>query len=72
MTEIKKLVIKATIANDGKPSTDGKESNASSGFNQANVPSYESLEERLSDLKVELLEMVERKIDQYQRKNNKH
>jgi len=32
----------------------------------------EALEEKLSDLKVEIADLVDRKIEQYHRKQNKH
>ena len=70
MTEIKKLIIKAQVA--PSESKESKEPTKKTNQDSTNVPILESLEEKLSDFKVEIAEMVERKIEQYHRKNNKH
>ncbi len=64
MTEIKKLVIKASLSSNSMPThTDDK--------GEKSVKTHD-LEEKLSDLKVELADLVDRKLEQYHRKQNKH
>jgi hypothetical protein len=64
MTEIKKLVIKAALSNVEKVTK-----NDDKGQKTLDL---EALEEKLSDLKVEIADLVDRKIEQYHRKQNKH
>jgi hypothetical protein len=64
MTEIKKLVIKASLSNGGNAAK-----NDDKGQKTLNL---ETLEEKLFDLKVEIADLVDRKIEQYHRKQNKH
>jgi hypothetical protein len=64
MTEIKKLVIKAALSNGEKVTK-----NDDKGQKTLDL---EALEEKLSDLKVEIADLVDRKIEQYHRKQNKH
>jgi hypothetical protein len=64
MTEIKKLVIKAALSNSEKVTK-----NDDKGQKTLDL---EALEEKLSDLKVEIADLVDRKIEQYHRKQNKH
>ena len=64
MTEIKKLSIKATLSNgENVTKKDDK------GQKKLDI---EALEEKLSDLKVKIADLVDKKIEQYHRKQNKH
>ncbi len=64
MTEIKKLVIKASLSSNTLHTQTDNKGEKSLKTND--------LEEKLSDLKVEIADMVDRKIEQYHRKQNKH
>lgn len=64
MTEIKKLVIKATLSN-------GENATKKDDKGQKSLD-IEALGEKLFDLKVEIADLVDRKIEQYHRKQNKH
>ena len=64
MTEIKKLSIKATLSNgENVTKKDDK---------GQKILDIEALVEKLSDLKVEIADLVDKKIEQYHRKQNKH
>lgn len=64
MTEIKKLVIKASL----NPSIQTSQNDEKG----KKIIKPEELEEKLSDLKVEIADLVDKKIEQYHRKQNKH
>jgi hypothetical protein len=64
MTEIKKLSIIATLSNgENVTKKDDK---------GQKILDIEALGEKLSDLKVEIADLVDKKIEQYHRKQNKH
>jgi hypothetical protein len=64
MTEIKKLVIKASLTTSIQTSQNDEKGKK--------TIKPEELEEKLSDLKVEIADLVDKKIEQYHRKQNKH
>lgn len=64
MTEIKKLVIKASLTPNNQTSQNDEKG--------GKTIKPEEIEEKLSDLKVEIADLVDRKIEQYHRKQNKH
>jgi len=64
MTEIKKLVIKATLSN-GESATKRDDKGQK-------ILDIEAVDEKMSNLKVEIVDLVDRKIEQYHRKQNKH
>lgn len=64
MTEIKKLVIKASLT----PSIQTSQKDDKG----QKILDIEALGEKLSDLKVEIADLVDKKIEQYHRKQNKH